>query len=97
VSDDRTVRLWQPTLGRMVRFVRLADTVPLAVRWMPDGQRVIVACTDGTLRAIDVETAAVVSAHPVIDGWAYSLAVHPDGQDAVAAGEDGQILRVRLP
>ena len=34
-SEDRTVRFWQPTIGRMVRFVRL-PSVPLDIDWFPD-------------------------------------------------------------
>jgi hypothetical protein len=32
VGEDRTVRLWQPTTGRLPRFTRL-DSVPRAVVW----------------------------------------------------------------
>jgi len=51
-STDRTVRFWQPTIGRMVRFKKLTCT-PLAVEWLPGGEQVAVACDDGRLRVID--------------------------------------------
>ena len=31
-AGDRTIRLWQPTIGRMVRYVRL-DAEPLNIAW----------------------------------------------------------------
>ena len=97
VSEDRTVRLWQPTIGRMVRFARLPDAVPLAVRWTVNGTRLVVACTDGRVCVVDPDTAAVIAQIEAIDGWAYSLAVHPDGKEIAVGGERGQLTRVRLP
>jgi WD40 repeat protein len=96
VSEDRSVRLWQPTIGRMVRFVRLNKAVPLAVRWTPDGTRIVISCSDGHVRVIDPDTAAVVQDLPAITGWAYSLDVHPNGREAVVGGADGAVRRVPL-
>ena len=55
VSEDRTVRIWQPTIGRLVRFARLPSS-PRTFAWSPEGDRLIVACNDGQLRVIDAET-----------------------------------------
>lgn len=96
VSEDRSIRLWQPTIGRMVRFVRLKKAIPLAVAWTPDGSRIVVACNDGRLRVVDPDTVEIVQNSPGIAGWAYSVAVHPDGKSAVIAGADGAVKRVRL-
>ncbi|MBW3543364.1 MAG: hypothetical protein KY476_24180, partial [Planctomycetes bacterium] len=96
VSDDRTIRLWQPTIGRMVRFVRLAEAVPLAVEWTADGLRLLVTADDGRLRLIDPDTAAVTGVLPALDGWAWSLAVHPDGEHALVGGPGGVVRRVRI-
>jgi len=96
VSEDRSVRLWQPTIGRMVRFVRLDKAIPLAVRWTPDGSRIIIACSDGHVRVIDPDTVAIVRDTPAISGWAYSLDVHPNGREAVVGGADGAVRRVVL-
>ena len=92
VSDDRTVRLWQPTLGRLVRFARL-DNVPLAVAWSSDGATILVACKDGNLRSIDPDTMEVNMNERGIDGIAYSIAVAPDGS-IVIGGQNGQIKRL---
>jgi WD40 repeat protein len=97
VSDDRTVRFWQPTIGRMVRFVRLEGAVPLAVAWMPAGEAIVASCTDGRVRLVDPDTVNVLHDLPAIEGWAYSIAVHPQGREVVVGGEEGQLRRVVLP
>ncbi len=94
VSEDRTLRLWQPTIGRMVRFSRLEST-PLAVAWSADGQALFVACNDGRVRTVNPETAAVLNDQPAIDGVAYCLAVAPDGS-LLVGGHNGQLRRILL-
>ena len=92
VSADRTVRLWQPTIGRMVRFARLKSR-PLDAAWLGDGSRVVVACTDGQVRVVDPSTVKVTGTIPALEGWAYTLAVHPSDGSILVAGQDGQIRR----
>ena len=93
VSDDRSVRLWQPTIGRMVRFARLA-TKPLDVGWLPDGSRIVAACTDGNLRLVDPLEVKVTRVLPAGPGWTYSLAVHPLDGSIAAGSSDGRIRRI---
>lgn len=93
VGDDRTVRLWQPTIGRMVRFAQL-DSPVLDVAWLPDGAHVAVACADGWLRLIDPDTVEVVEEIEAVDGWAYSLAVHPNDGSLIVGGRNGQLKRI---
>jgi len=95
VSADQTVRLWQPTIGRMVRFLRL-DTTPLAVAWLPDGSHLVVTATDGHVRLIDPDTVQVIQDVAAIDGWAYSLAIHPHDGKAVVGGQGGRLRSVAL-
>ncbi len=90
---DKTVRLWQPTIGRMVRFARL-ESAPLAIAWSPDGARLMAACEDGHLRIIDPQTTEAVKDAPAVDGWAYSVATSPTGNEALVAGEGGQLRGV---
>jgi WD40 repeat protein len=94
VSEDRTVRLWQPTVGRLVRFARL-DVVPLAVAWSKDGDRILTACKDGRLRLLDPDTMDVTETLPAIDGVAYCLAVGPDS-GVLVGGQSGQLKRVAV-
>ncbi len=92
-SDDRTLRLWQPTIGRLVRFLRL-EAVPLSVTWTHDGRWAVASCADGRLRIMDPDTAQLVADLPALDGWAYSLAEHPTHTAFVVGGRNGQLQRV---
>ncbi len=93
VSNDRTVRLWQPTIGRMVRFAQL-NAIPLAAAWLADGSQVAVAATDGYVRLIDPDTVEVLETIPAVSGWAYSLAVHPGDGSLLVGGRSGQLKRI---
>jgi WD40 repeat protein len=93
-GEDRTVRFWQPTIGRLVRFARL-ESPPLALAWAHDGHVVWAACHDGRVRGVDPETAAVVKELPAVDGVAYAIAIAPD-ENLLVGGSDGQLRRVAV-
>jgi WD40 repeat protein len=95
-SDDRSVRFWQPTIGRMVRFARLPSP-PRDISWVPDGTRIVACCNNGHVYVIDPDTVEVVADIAVTDDWAYTLAVHPSGGSLVIGGVDGSIKRLELP
>jgi WD40 repeat protein len=92
---DRTIRFWQPTIGRLVRFVRLSVN-PTALAWRPDGSQILAACEDGRLRGVDPETLASVEFAERLDGWAHAVAASPDGKWAVLAGERGELRKIPL-
>jgi hypothetical protein len=79
----------------MVRFARL-PAVPLAIAWLNDGSRMVVACDDGRLRLIDPDTVAVSGEWVATEGWPYSLAVVPDDRSVLVGGSDGLWNVVRL-
>ena len=92
-AADRSIRLWQPTIGRMVRYARL-DAEPLKMVWLPDGVRIAAACDDGHLRIIDAEEVEVLRDIPALEGWAYSIAVHPTAAFVVVGGSGGQLRSI---
>ncbi|WP_425617108.1 WD40 repeat domain-containing protein [Anatilimnocola sp. NA78] len=94
VSEDRTVRLWQPTIGRMVRFAKLA-VVPRAVSWSRDGQQLLVGGDDGQLRVIDPATAEVVKELPGINGRALVLLIDPGSERRVLLAGDGGAVSLK--
>jgi WD40 repeat protein len=55
IGDDRTVRIWQPTTGRLVRFAKLSDT-PCQIAWSSTGQQLYVGCKNGTVFVFASET-----------------------------------------
>ena len=92
-GDDRTVRFWQPTIGRMVKFARLAEA-PLATAWLNDGSKVVAVCTDGAVRFVDPDSVEVTGEIHALNGWAYSLAVHPTDDSVVVGGQNAQVRRI---
>jgi len=93
-SGDRTIRFWQPTIGRMVRYVRL-EAEPLSIAWL-DSDHVVAACVDGHIRVVDANDVTVTATQATIDGWAYAIAVNAVDGTVAVAGTAGQIRRVKL-
>lgn len=83
-SADKTVRFWQPSIGRLVRFARL-PVEPLAITWTMDGERLVASCIDGHVRIINPNTVEIEETNHAIDGWAYALLSIPN-QGLVVAG-----------
>ena len=96
VSGDRTMRLWQPTIGRMIRFAQL-KTVPLSITWLPDGSLVAVAGTDGSVYWIDPDNVEIVHQNPAVAEWAYAVAAHPTDHSLAVGGRRGDLTRVVRP
>ena len=95
ISDDHTVRFWQPSIGRLVRFARL-DATPTDCCWIRAGQTLAVACKDGQVRLVDPESAVVTNSIPVFQEWALSIALHPNGTCLAVGGRDGQLKIMEL-
>ena len=90
------MRLWQPTIGRLVRFAKLSSE-PLALTWTADGSRLLAGCADGRLHLVDPDTAEVLGEQSAVEGWLYTLAVLPSGRALLAGGERGQLRAVEPP
>ena len=102
VGVDRTVRIWQPEIGRLVRFARLPSK-PLAVTWLDRSPIAVwhdgllaVACLDGRVRLVAVDTAAILAEQSVLDGPAYCIATSRGEETLILAGHRGQTRRVSL-
>ena len=92
-AGDRTIRFWQPTIGRMVRYVRLAAE-PLNIAWLRDGSRIVASCVDGQIRVVDPDEVKVTQTLHSIDGWAYAVTIHPTDGSILVGGSNGQLIRV---
>ena len=69
----------------MVKFARLKE-VPLNVAWLNNGSRIVAACADGAVRLVDPDSVEVTGEIPALNGWAYSLVVHPTDGSIVVGG-----------
>ena len=92
-SADRSIRFWQPTIGRMVRYIRL-ESEPLNIAWLDKGTKIAAVCVDGRVRIIDADEVKVLQSISAIDGLAYSIAVHPNDGSLAVGGTNGQIRRI---
>ncbi|MEZ6114359.1 MAG: hypothetical protein R3C99_25620 [Pirellulaceae bacterium] len=89
---DRTVRFWQPTIGRLMRFARLPSS-PLDLVWTMDGRCGKVA---ETLLAVDDDCVTnPVAPHCVVEPWALR-GIHPTEPIAVVGGANGELKRVPI-
>lgn len=88
-AEDRTVRFWQPTIGRMMRFIRLPAR-PLAIVWV--NETILVAtCNNGMLYTVDTLNVEVVKSTATLPKWVYALTYdRPRGLFALA-GSDGKL------
>jgi WD40 repeat protein len=93
IGTDLTVRFWEPTRGRMVRFARVPSS-PLALAWSPDGRTLAVACRDGHVRLVDANTVAFSSDLSVLEGPAFGVAAAPDGTSILVCGARRQLRRI---
>jgi len=93
-AGDRTIRFWQPTIGRMVRYIRL-EAEPLSIAWL-DEDTLVAGCVDGRIRTIDANNVKVTGDYAAISRWAYAVAVHPNDGSVVVGGTGGQLRRIKL-
>ncbi|MGB7324482.1 MAG: WD40 repeat domain-containing protein [Rubripirellula sp.] len=92
-SADKTVRIWQPSIGRLVRFARL-PVEPLCIAWSSDGNQIGVGCIDGKLRIINANSVTVEQTLPAINGWAYCILAAQDGS-YIVGGTDEKLARIK--
>ncbi len=85
-SDDQTVRIWQPVIGRMVRIVRNHEASVLNVDWDPTGRFVYSADTDGVIRKIEGNSDQILMEVKTGLDWIHALKISPQG-DLLAAGD----------
>jgi WD40 repeat protein len=89
IGEDRTVRLWQPRIGRMVRFAKL-DVPPRCIAWSKDGRVVSVGGEDGIVRQFDVDGGLnVIGQMEGGIGRIHELMLDPRGDRMLVAGERG--------
>jgi len=92
-SQDKTVRVWQPGIGRMVRIIRGHEGPIFTVEYSPDGARLYSAGQEGIVRVIDAESDQILLAWPAHGDWIYSLAVSPGGR-VLATGDWKGIVKL---
>jgi WD40 repeat protein len=90
-AADRTVKLWDPAVHRLIRTYRGHNDAVTAVSVSPDGRVLASASLDGAIRLWSTtsnRTHRILRGHR---GRITALAFSPDGQLLVSAGDDGVV------
>lgn len=95
VSDDRTIRLWQPSIGRLMRFAKLSSPLRALV-WLPSGEYLIVGCNDETVRFLDFDELKIVKEIPGEVGRIHAVCLHPKEAKLLVGGARG-VRAVAIP
>ncbi len=82
------MRIWNVSTGSCVRVLRGHTSMVRSVAVMPDGNRVVSAGTDGTLRLWDIETGQNLAVVGGRLGHVLALATLPDGRSVVSGDFD---------
>src|SRR6185295_17784754 len=90
-SGDRTARIWQPEIGRMVRIIRQHRGPVLALAWAPDGRSIFSAGKESVIRRFDAESDSLLSEWPANADWIYALAASPDGSRLASGDWSGKV------
>jgi len=96
ISDDKTVRFWQPSIGRMVRFYQMKSAVPLCLAQAVNrtgGFEVTVGTSDGRIITVDYKTAKVQFEKQVSKVGIEVIAKHPH-KEAWMTGDSAGVLRL---
>ena len=72
ISEDRTVRIWQPRIGRLVKFARLPSE-PQCVVWSSDFKSLYVATKASIIYTVDVATMKVTAEQMTTVGFLHEL------------------------
>ncbi len=88
VSEDRTVRLWQPRIGRLVKFVKMPSQ-PRCIVWSTDAGTLNIATNEGMIHRIDVSTMKTTAETMTTVGRIHELLLDSDRHIIFAAGQHG--------
>ncbi|KAL5357236.1 hypothetical protein BJX96DRAFT_181550 [Aspergillus floccosus] len=90
-SNDRTVRLWDPTTGAFQQILEGHTDSVLSVAFLPNS-RLLASCSyDRTVRLWDSATGALQQTLEGHTEWVLSVAFSPDGRLLASCSHDGTV------
>ncbi len=90
-SEDRSVRVWEISTGRIVHVLKGHRSMVAQVRFSPSGKQLGSGSHDGTLRLWDVKTGGLIREYAGHEGAAYGPDFSPDGTQLLSAGADATV------
>ncbi|HLM80659.1 MAG TPA: NAD(P)-binding domain-containing protein [Terriglobales bacterium] len=92
-SDDRTIRLWNPKDGKLIRTLHGHEDNVLTIAWSPDGRMLVSGAFDRQVILWDAHTGEKLKVLGRHDDAVNSVAYSPNGKTIASASGD-QIIRV---
>jgi WD40 repeat protein len=91
-SEDRTIRAWDLSTGHALLSILHGHTAPVnALALTPDGDRIVSAADDGTLRIFDAHSGEPCARPLCTSGRMFAVAVSRDGALVACSGEDMRV------
>jgi WD40 repeat protein len=90
-DDDKVLRLRRRDNGDLARATDMGVAAPTDMTWSTKANRVVVPCTDKTVRVYDGGNGNHVLTLAGHAGWVYRAVVSPDGKTVASAGSDGTV------
>jgi len=91
-SEDRTIRIWELSTGHALKSIFNGHTGPInAIALTPDGNRIVSASDDGSLRIFDSETGGPCTLPLRMSERTFAVAVSHDGALVACSGADMRV------
>ncbi|HEX4966201.1 MAG TPA: pentapeptide repeat-containing protein [Thermoanaerobaculia bacterium] len=92
-SDDRTIKLWDASSGRLLNTLVGHENYVLTVAWSPDGQHLASGSYDKSVRLWEASSGRLLNTLEGHENYVFSVAWSPDGQ-RLASGSRDQTVRL---
>jgi WD40 repeat protein len=90
-ASDQMIRLRKRVDGELARATDLGAAVPGDVLWSPTTNRILVPCSDATVKVFDGGNGNLVANLTGHATWVDRVAVRPDGARIASASADGTV------
>ncbi len=90
-ASDQMLRLRKRVDGELARATDLGAAVPGDVVWFPPTNRILVPCSDTTIKVFDGGNGNLVANLAGHEAWVDRVAIRPDGARLASASADGTV------
>lgn len=91
-SVDRTLIVWDMTMGEAIQRMALSSDAVRAVTIGPKGRMALSGAADGSLELWDLDSGRIQQRLPGHQGAVLDVAISPDGKTALSGSEDGSLI-----